>query len=492
MAILVSSELAITMPSNRARIILPENTVGSARLRPTLAAMLALVLLCLPQKSLLAQEAQRDYAITTPLVSYSADASAAIVSFTITNLGSDAREESQVTIAENRSGRIETTVPLRALVAGESLPFTAELPLADFAAGDIFMKVEVGIDQYEVAGSAIARNNSQLFRINIDEARQAITVPTPESPRYDLWIPIFNLGVDFAADGLLINNSPIATAQIVLVLALALLAVFLLWIIALILRLALRRPPAFDVWQAPYAVNSFFDPDSTQGRRQSWQFHAQNSAIQTPCVENQAIAIKRLVDREGNLLDSWTIKALRTLQYDVYGRISETETVLPLAIVKRLNDLARQKSDLDNQQLNKALQPIASRISKAALRPVEKQNRMLPLALEIRFDGAPGESRILFELFQCRNGAWHMLDQWEPELMSTGGGIQENYTYALNGMLPGETYREFKQRLPQDLVYVLGGMFYHHQTDAAADGASIPDPLAADEETDAPPAGSPG
>ena len=451
-------------------------------------AALLLLLLCWPLAFVSAQSNPRDYAITTPLVSYSADGSTAIVSFTITNQGGDAQEATNVTIAENRTGRIEKTVALRALAAGESLPFSTNLPLEAFSAGDIFLKAEVGIDQYEVAGSAIARNNSQLFRINIDDARQTSLTPTPESPRYDLWLPVINAGVIFVGDGVQINETTVTLAQIALVIVLLALALFFLWVLSLILRLILRRPPTFEVWQAPYAVNSYYDPDSTQGRRQSWQFSAQNSTIQAPCAEGQAVAIKRLVDRDGSVLGSWTISAVRTIQYDVYGRIADTETVMPLQLVKRLNALTESVSQLDNQQLNKSLEPIARRMGKAALAPVEKQNRMLPIALEIHFDGVPGVARILFELYQCRNSAWHLIDQWEPELLNTGRLIPENFTFALHGMLPGETYREYKQRLPQELAQLLGGMLYH-QADGASDapGVSESQPEATiDEETDAP------
>ena len=430
--------------------------------------------LCSLASVAIAQDEARDYAITTPLVSYSSDGATAIVTFTVTNQGSDAVEVSAITIADNESGRVVSSVDLPALTAGEVYPFSDELTLDQFPEGDVFLKVEVGIDQYELAGSPIALNNSQLFRINVAEAREAATVAGPSSsepiPDYDFVVPVLNIGIKNVEEGIQINDSVLSGTQIlagILVLALGLV---LLWFVSLILRLVLWRSPAFDVWQPPYAAGPYSDPESTQGRRQGWQYHAQNSVINAPCTANHLVVVKRLVNAQGLSLGSWTIKAIRSEQYDIYGRISHTEAIMPRKIVKQLNKIAGRSGEMDNQQLNKALQPIADRLSKAALRRIEKQNRSLPIALDIRFEGAAGEAHIVFELYQCRNAAWRLIDQWEPELGMTGSRIPELFTYSLNGMLPGENYREFKARIPHDLTVLLGGLLYHHQS---ATGAAI-------------------
>ncbi len=420
-----------------------------------------------------AQTEDRDYVITTPLVTYSSDGDSAIVTLTVTNQGGDAVEESSITIAENESGRIETSLDLPALAAGETYPITAALALDQFPEGDVFLKVEVGIDQYELAGSPIARDNSQLFRINVAEAA-TVSAPSTSNERavFSFAVPLLNIVVRFHEDGIQINDRLFSQTQILLgVLALALCLV-LLWFFSLILRLIFRRSPAFGVWQPPYAAGAYVDPDSTQGRRQSWQYHARNSAINAPCTPNHLVVVKRLVNAEGRTLGSWHIKAIRSEQYDIYGRVSHTEAVMPRKIVKQLNQLAGRSGELDNPQLNKALQPIAKRMSKAALRRIEKQNRSLPIALDIRFEGAARDANIVFELYQCRNAAWHLIDQWEPELGVAGGPIPEQFTYPLNGLLPGENYRAFKARLPHDLAHLLGGLLYHHQTSAEPSSAA--------------------
>lgn len=429
-------------------------------------------LLCSVASVALAQGEARDYAITTPLVSYSPDGASAIVTLTVTNQGGDAVEESIITIADNESGRIETSVDLPPLASGEVYPFSAELALDQFPEGDVFLKIEVGIDQYELAGSPIARDNSQLFRINVAEAREAAAVAGSSSSDsiadYDFVVPLLNIGIKNLEEAIQINDSVFSRTQILVGILVLALGLVLLWFISLILRLIFRRSPSFDVWQPPYAASAYFDPDSTQGRRQSWQYHAQNSAINAPCAPDHLVVVKRLVNAEGHSLGSWTIKAIRSEQYDIYGRISRTEAVMPRKIVKQLNKLAGRSGELDNQGLNKVLQPMAKRMSKAALRRIEKQNRSLPIALDIRFEGTAGEAHIVFELYQCRNAAWHLIDQWEPELGLIGGRIPEQFTYSLNGMLPGETYREFKARIPHDLTVLLGGLLYHHQSASEA------------------------
>lgn len=434
----------------------------------TTALCCLITLLCLLAALASAQDQERDYGITTPLVNYSSDGASAIVTLSITNQGGDAVEESTITIADNDSGRIVESLALPPIASGDDFPFTAALALDQFPEGDVFLKIEAGIDQYELAGSPIAQDNSQLFRINVAEAREAAAVArssmTDSISDYDIVVPLLNIGVKRVEAGIQINDSVFTQTQVLVgILGLAL-GLALLWFISLVLRLMFRRSPSFDIWHPPYATGAYFDPDSTAGRRQSWQYHAQNSAISTPCTPQHPAVVKRLVDAEGLNLGSWIIKTIRSEQYDVYGRLSRTSAVMPRKIVNQLNKIAARSSEMDNKELNKALQPIAKRMSKAGLRRIEKQNRSLPIALDIRFEGSAGEAQIVFELYQCRNAAWHLIDQWEPELAMVGSRIPEQFTYSLNGMLPGENFREFKARIPHDLTELLGGLLYHHQS----------------------------
>ncbi|MCY3916652.1 MAG: hypothetical protein OXG49_11620 [Chloroflexi bacterium] len=417
-----------------------------------------------------AQATPRDYSISPPPVRYSPDGRTAVVSFTVSNQGGDAAEPSLIVITENQSGSVAISEFLPALAAGQTQSFSVELPLADYADDDIFFKIEAGIDDYEVAGSPIARNNTQLFRINKTDARAATGLDPPSDSRapFDIFIPIVNLGIDFRADGIQLNDSLFSRDDILGAVASLALALFCLWLLSLILRLIFRRPPRFDVWQPPYAVNNWHDPNSAPGRRQSWQFHARNSAIPKPSAPDQVAVVKRLLDKRGVILGSWKVIAMRTVQYDVYGRINRTEALMPRKIINSFNRVLRRAPNYANHELRKAISPIAKSLSKYALAPVEQQNLMLPLALDIRFEGVTEEVRIQFELYQYREGAWRLIDQWEPEFGQVGEHVPEHFTFSLHGQLSGESKGEFKTRLRDDLTQLLAGLFNQRQVEKSA------------------------
>ena len=222
-------------------------------------------------------------------------------------------------------------------------------------------------------------------------------------------------------------------------------------------------------------MNNWHDPNSAPGRRQSWQFHAQNSAIAKPSAPDQVAVVKRLLDKRGVILGSWKVKAMRTVQYDVYGRINRTEVLMPRKLINQLNRVLRRAPNYANHELQKAISPIAKGMSKHALAPVEKQNLMLPLALDIRFEGITEQVRIQFELYQYRDSAWHLIDQWEPEFGQVGEHVPEHFTFSLNGQLSGESKGQFKTRLRDDMTQLLAGLFYHHQVEMSAAKGSDPD-----------------
>ena len=413
-----------------------------------------------------AQTDLRDYSISPPGVGYAADGQSATIAFTVTNQGGDAVEASRIIISFIQSGLIAVEDELPILRAGEARDFAISLPLGDLPTEDVSFRIEAGLDKYELAGSPIARNNEQRFLVNKAEALSgAVSPPDTETPLrlYDLWLPIMNLGFNFLGDGVEVNDSRYSNNDLLLGFGLLLVALFCLWLISLILRLVFRRPPKFEVWQPPYAANSWYDPNSIQGRRQSWQFHAQNSNISAAPVPDQVTVIKRLTDVKGVVLGGWKIKSIRSVQYDIYGRISRSEMVMPLKVITALNRIAQRARTLDSVALRKAIEPIAKRLSKRALSAIEKQNASLWIALDMRFEGPTGEARILFELYQYRDDAWHQIDQWEPELAQVGARLPEHFTFTLNGQFPGESYREFKRRLVEDVTQLLASLFYHQE-----------------------------
>lgn len=454
-----------------------------------------------------AQAQPRDYAISVDGVSYTADA--AVISFSVSNQGGDALEASEIVISEYQTGRVVTKAALPALAADESRLFALPLPLADLPADNVSIQIQAGIDEFELEGSPIARNNTQLFLINRANAglssggAAGSANSSAPSQNYDLFIPLLNLGLNFQADGVQVNGRAYSRVDLLIFTGMTLAALFCLWLLSLILRLVFRRPPKFEPWQPPYAVNNWHDPNSALGRRQSWQFHAQSSAITAAGAPNQVTVVKQLISRDGEILGGWTIRAVRTVQYDIYGRISRSEVVMSRKINKQLNRILRRAPGLDAVELRKALNHVSKGLCKSALAAIEKQNRTLPLAMDMRLEGLQDEARILFELYQYRNEAWHLIDHWEPEIGQIGARIPEHFTFTLNGQLPGENYREFKTRLRDDMTQLLARMLHQQQNGGVAEMApqrpaqasepdadqpvpSVGDLLASDEETDAP------
>ena len=455
-----------------------------------------LILVLLGAFAAAAQTQPRDYAITLDGVSYTVEA--AVVSFTVSNQGGDALAASEIVVSEYQSGRALASESLPALAAGAARSFALPLPLADLPADNVSIQIQAGIDEFELEGSPIARNNRQLFVINPNEAgTTAGASPSPtRAQTFDLYIPLANLGLNFEAGGIEVNGRSYSQRDLLIFAGMTLAALFCLWLLSLILRLIFRRPPKFEAWQAPYAVNNWHDPNSALGRRQAWQFHAQSSAITVAGAPNQVTVVKRLLSREGDILGGWTIKAMRTVQYDIYGRISRSEVVMSHKIIRRLNRSLRRAPGEDAVALRKALAPLSKRLCRSALAAIEKQNRALPLAMDMRLEGLQGDVRILFELYQYRNEAWQLIDHWQPEIGQIGARIPEHFTFTLNGQLPGENYKEYKTRLRDDMTQLLAGMLQQPIADEPAQSAepgpdpdppvtSMSDLLAADEETDA-------
>src|SRR5690606_27560471 len=131
------------------------------------------------------------------------------------------------------------------------------------------------------------------------------------------------------------------------------------------------------------------------------------------------------------------------------------QILAPGRIVKRLERLAHKNKPQDLQRREKQVRPLAKKLANQIKPRLNKRNAMLPIAFDVRFQGAHGEVRIVFELFQCRQGGWQQIDQWEPEMTVVSKTIYDSFTYTLYGQMGGENLKEFRQRLQQDLVRVL-------------------------------------
>jgi hypothetical protein len=233
----------------------------------------------------------------------------------------------------------------------------------------------------------------------------------------------------------------------------------MLVLLVVILRLLIRRDLSFQIEAPPYANMPALAPSSNAGRRQGWQFHANNDLPPPYHAEEGSTHIRKLLTgMDGRKFGNWKIAGLRLNQYDQYGRISRSEVIAAPRMVRRLNKAAEQAPTLDPEQMRQRLSRAARPLTRQFAGRINKRSSMLPVALDLRFEGVHGEVRIFFELFQLDHGRWQPVDTWEPEMMVRGGVIHENFTYTLRGLQQGETFKVFSQRLADDLTRLLTAM----------------------------------
>lgn len=425
----------------------------------------------------MAQQPPRDYAITVTS-RFSDDEADLILEVTVVNNGGPSQTETEVNVAAlNEGGKVISTQALNPLQSGESAVVTFIIPVSTFAPGSVQQfQVEVGIDQFEIAGTALAQNNFRTISTQIPTrasqpgAANGETSTAAEASPAEWIIPVLNVPLNL--------NDPV---QIVLLTITAVVLILMLWIISVILRLIFKRPQRFGSWQPPYTNLSYHPPDSLNGRRQAWQQHAQNGTILAACAEGSLHAVKRLLSMDGMPFSGWSATALRMSQYDMYGRVARTEVIMPRGIVKRLNRVMRKSAGLPPDRLRRQAAPIAKGMMRLFGKKISRRGAMLPIALDIRFQGKHGEVRIHFELYQCQHNFWVQLDSWEPEMTVVGRTIQESYTYTIHGQVGSETLREFRKRLQEDLVWLLTEMLIVRQS---APSTPAPDLVAPDTLTD--------
>jgi len=280
--------------------------------------------------------------------------------------------------------------------------------------------------------------------------------PRPQGPA-DFRIPVLEVPV-YVRDGTVFIGETVMSQSAVIVGVLGFFAALLfLWFMLLFWRLLFRGRRRFRPWQPPYASVPPMDPNSVAGRRQGWQQHAQNGVLLAPPIEGNIHIIKLLLGVDGRTLGNWRLTNARLSQYDQYGRIARTEYIVRRGWVSRMNAIMRANHKLDEKALRRRLKPMAKKAVRGFRRNVTRKTVVLPVALDLRFQGRHGEVRIFFELYQHQGGAWQRLDQWEPEMRLVRGKMQENYTYSIQGQnaTNGETPKRFKQRLQEDVLWLL-------------------------------------
>lgn len=390
----------------------------------------------------------------------STDGSQIIVQASVVNNGGDSTQETTVELVNLANGEVITSEPIIALDAGQSQSVTLEFPVTTFPANsEHAMWVQVDIDEIEstifdnrVSISVVIPNYS-VTSTDTNQSSQTSEEPTTSGNTENIetsiiTIPIIDKEIDLAN-----RNDVLLMAGILAC------SVIIFWLFFNIMRMLFRRYPKFGNWQPPYATVPPMDPNSTVGRRQMWQPHAQNNNVLNPCVEGQIYPRKLLLGTDGFHLSGWKIKALRMTQYDTYGRVSRSETLATSGDIGRLNRVAKRSMNWDEQKIHKQVRGIAKRISKRMNKRIQKRGAQLPIALDVRVQGKHGEVRIIFELYQCQYGHPQQLDNWEPEMVVGGQTMYESYTYTVNGQSGNETTKMFRKRLPSDVEAVLANMF---------------------------------
>ncbi len=406
-----------------------------------------------------AQTPPRDYSLTAS-ARLSDDNAELIFEIIVTNNGATASNETEVNVISlNQNGRVIASQTLRPLAAGETASITLIIGLDIFEPASVqAFRIEVGIDQFELAGSVIAQDNSASLSINIPNQIGGATRPeSAQADPTDVIIPWLNIAIN--------PNDPLQMGVLALIIAIS---AILLWIITVIARLLFQRKPEFANWQPSYATMAYHPPDSIAGRRQAWQQHAQNGSILAPPTPNAVHAVKRLVGMDGVKLSGWHITGIRISQYDMYGRVSRSEVIAPRALVRHLDRLAHKNTPTNRDKLRRPLRGIATQLLRPFYKKMNKRNAILPVALDMRFEGKHGEVRIIFELYQYQHGKWQPIDSWEPEMTVIGRNIQESYTYTINGKIGDETLKEYHKRLLEDVVWLLGELVYRPPTTTSA------------------------
>lgn len=379
-----------------------------------------------------------------------------VIQFEVVNNGSAAAIPTTANVTVATTGQTVGVAEVSPLGANAQTTVTVRIP-ANFQGltpGDrVLFLIRVGIGDIEAENSNTVGDNSAITpaitipevsaQSEVEPTQAGTPAPTPGSPTPPT-VP--SLAVDF--------TNPL---HIALIIGAGGVLLILIWMLTIILRLLFYRPPTFPTWQPPYVFTPLMNPNTTTGRRQLWQQHAQSDTLSLPCSPGNFMARKVLIGMNSGKLVGWRVTALRISQYDMYGRVARSQAIAPKSVVKRLDRAVRKSAKLNAKRAEGAVRPVAKRLLKD-LRKRTKRNQSLPIALDIRLKGTHGEVRIVFELHQCIDNRWQMVDQWEPEMTVLSGSLFENFTYSLHGQRQGEKKRQFYQRLQKELTQLLTAM----------------------------------
>lgn len=407
--------------------------------------LLVLLIALLGSWAVHAQQGPPDYGIQNLQREYTS--TEVQIRFDVVNSGgpaSDTPDVMAILFTERGENIAEQLVP--PLSAQESETITLSFPLDLFPSGSAqsLEIVLVGLEEVEAPIPETSSNNRSKIGVPIPSASGIIAETTPATG-------IVGINFDFS------NPMTIGIAA-----GMVLASILLLVIVIAIFRLIFQRPPTFATWQPPYANAPFLDPNTTAGRRQGWQQHAQNDLPPPPPTGEGATHVrKRLIGLDGESLGNWHFTAMRLNQYDQYGRITRSQFIVPRGVTRRLNRLIKQAPTLDSDELAKRLRPLAGVLAHRFVKRIVPRSAVLPIAFDIHLQGSHGEVRILFDLFYVQGGQWRKIDTWEAEVAVVDKNIDENMTYTLYGLRGGEALKDFPDRLQADLIRILMDMIKH-------------------------------
>lgn len=393
-----------------------------------------------------------DYAVLSLRQAERENPTEAVIQFEVQNTGSAFDQSTVALITNLRSRQQVASTSIPPLQANETQTVTLRIPYTVFSPEEVVsLGISVGLTEEEAAQTIGGRIGITIPAAQVQPTLEM--VPTEEVPPAETTDPTeattpfdLPLGIDL--------TNPL---HIALLIGAGGILLILIWMFTVILRLLFSRPPTFTTWQPPYVSSPLMNPNSTAGRRQLWQQHAQGDALPLTCAPGNFMARKMLIGMNGGKLAGWRVTAMRISQYDMYGRVARSQTIAVDSVVKRIDSAVRRSAKLNPKRIQGAVRPAVKRLLRD-FRKRSKRTPSLPVALDIRLKGTHGEVRIIFELHQCVDNQWQMVDQWEPEMTILSGSIFENFTYSLYGQRPGESMRQFQQRLQDDLVEILIAM----------------------------------
>ena len=356
----------------------------------------------------------------------------------VRNNGTDAEDITELVVRVDDVEEPIFTGQIAPVLAGESITVNIIIPVDNLSPGSQqTLEISAGIDDIETEGSTIAEDNIDTLVIDVP----VTGISTVLFGRTDNGVIIAGEEIPLMRFGLGVLAS------------VAILMIF--WVFSLVVRAIFSRPPRFGAWQPPYGVMPMYDQNTVEGRRWGWQQVAQNGLLLAPPTDGNIHPVKLLMSADGINLDNWKVTAMRLSQYDVYGRIARTQVIAEKKWVKRMNKVLKKRESLDEAKLQKMVRPITGAMVKQFTKKVNKKTAFLPIAFDMRWEGKHGDVRIIFELYQFSDRAWYRIDQWDPMMQVVSRSMQENYTFTIHGKENAEKMKDFRERLRDDLIWLL-------------------------------------